>query len=218
MKSAVKRFIAQLRGVLGKAGDNARDLDELPMIRHDYACKKCEKTFTAWDDSARICAYCGSKRVFKVFLTPPAASTGNAARIEKLAEKQLDAAGLSDYSNAHGRIRRTRKTHPSEIAAVAAAKANNLPLTATGPAAAGIDRQITQMREQYRQLGPGGLIKAFGGQGKTVVTSSPRGPGALVQSVVQRGKQIAPLAAMGERIYHPKSKEDGAALKEILKK
>jgi DNA-directed RNA polymerase subunit RPC12/RpoP len=218
MRSAVKRFIARLRGALGKAGDNARIL-ELEMVRHDYACKKCEKTFTAWDDSARICAYCGSKRVFKVFLTPPAASTGNAARIEKLAEKQLNAAGFSDYSNAHGRIRRTRKTHPSEIAAVAAAKANNIPITATGPAGAGINAGIQQMRDQYRQLGPGGVIKAFGGQGaKTTITSSPRGPGALVQTVVQRGKQIAPLAAMGERIYHPKAKEDGAKLKEMLKK
>ena len=102
------------------------------MIRFDYACKKCEKTFTVWSDEARICAYCGSKRVFKVFLTPPAAVTGNAARIDKLAEKQLEAAGLSDYSNANGNIRRTRRTHPSEIAAVAAAKANNIPIE-TGP-------------------------------------------------------------------------------------
>ena len=47
------------------------DIEKTAMaVRHDYACKKCEKTFTAWDDSARICAYCGSKRVFKVFFRP----------------------------------------------------------------------------------------------------------------------------------------------------
>ena len=232
----VKSLVASLRVVLGdptlpawaelaelpndlgsKTGDSARKL-ELEMVRNDYACKKCEKTFTAWSDEARRCAYCGSRRVFKVFLTAPAASTGNAARIDKLAEKQLNAAGLSNYTNAGGTVRRTRRTHPTELAAIAAAKANNLPLTTTGPAAAGLEGGIQKLRDQFRQLGPGGVIKQFGGQGKTVVTQSPRGPGALVQSVVQRGKQIAPLAKMGERIYHPNAKDEGAKLKELMKK
>lgn len=186
------------------------------MIRHDYECRKGHQ-FTLWNTEGLLCPLCGSKKIKKIFLTPPAASTGNAARIDKLAEKQLDAAGLSNYTNAHGTIKRTRRTHPSEIAAVAAAKANNIPLAATGPAR-GLEGKIQQMREQYRTLGANGVIKQFGGQGKTMVTSSPRGPGALVQSVVQRGKQLAPLAAMGERIYHPKAKEDGAALKEMMKK
>src|SRR6266576_1952203 len=110
------------------------------MVRFDFACKKCEKTFTVWSDEARICPYCASKRVFKVFLTAPAAVTGKAAQIDKLAEQQLDAAGLSNYTNAGGTIRRTRKTHPTEIAAQAAAKAHNIPLTTTtGPMAKGLD-------------------------------------------------------------------------------
>ena len=187
------------------------------MVRHDYACKKCEKTFTAWSDEACFCPHCRSKRVFKVFLTPPAASTGRAARIDKLAERQLDAAGLSNYTNVGGAPRRTRRTHPTEIAAVAAAKANNIPIQ-TGPAQGGIDAKVQQMRDQYRQMGAGGLIKAFGGQGKTRVTSSPRGPGQLVNQIVQQGRQVAPLASVGQRIYHPQGKEDSAKLKSMLGK
>ena len=177
------------------------------MIRHDYACKKCEKTFTAWDDSARICAYCGSRRVFKVFLTPPAASTGNAARIDKLAEKQLDAAGLSNYTNAGGSIRRTRRTHPTELAAIAAAKAGNIPIE-TGPSGRVMSQPIPMNHP---------LVQGIAARGKGHVTHNPQGSGALVHSVIERGKQVAPLMAH-ERIYHPKAKEDGVAVKELMKK
>lgn len=187
------------------------------MVRHDWACKKCEKTFTAWDDDARCCAYCGSKKVFKVFLTPPAASTGRAARIEKLAEKQLDAAGLSNYTNVGGTPRRTRRTHPSEIAAIAAAKAHNIQIPPTGPQS-GLEANIARMRDQYRGMGAGGLIKAFGGQGKTTVTTNPRGSGALVDNIVKRARQVAPLASMGQRIFHPNAKEESANLKSLLGK
>ena len=187
------------------------------MVRHDYACKKCDKTFVAWDDEARFCPHCRSKRVFKVFLTPPAASTGRASRIDKLAERQLDAAGLSNYTNVGGAPRRTRRTHPTEIAAVAAAKANNIPIQ-TGPAKGGIEAKVQQMREQYKAMGAQGLIKSFGGQGKTQVTDSPRGPGALVNSIVKRGRQVAPLASMGQRIYHPEGKADSAKLQSLLGK
>ena len=205
---AVQQFFARFRGV-GGSGTNARMLEPAMAVRHDYACKKCEKTFTAWDDSARVCAYCGSKRVFKVFLTPPAASTGNAARIDKLAEKQLDAAGLSNYTNAGGSFRRSRRTHPSQIAAVAAAKANNLPFSIeTGPAG----RPMSQPLPMNNPLAQGSAAR-----GKGHVTYSPQGSGALVQNVIQTGKRISPLTAH-ERIYHPKAIEDGAAVKELMKK
>lgn len=187
------------------------------MVRNDYECSKCDHGFIAWSDDAKFCPHCGSKRIKKVFLTPPAASTGRAAKIEKLAEKQLDAAGLSNYTNVGGTPRRTRRTHPTEIAAQAAAKSANIPIQ-TGPATGGIEAKVQQMREQYRSMGAQGLIKQFGGQGKTTLTSSPRGPGQLVNQIVQRGRQLAPLASMGQRIYSPTAKEDSAKLKQIMGK
>lgn len=187
------------------------------MVRLDVACKRCEKTFVAWSDDAKKCPYCGSKRVFKVFLTPIATSTGRAARIEKLAEKQLDAAGLSNYTNVGGTPRRTRKTDPKALEAQAAAKAANIAIPPTGPQT-GLDARIAQMREQYKSMGANGLIKSFGGQGKTQITSTPRGSGALVNQIVQRGRQIAPLASMGQRIYSPTAKEDSAKLTKLMGK
>ena len=181
------------------------------MIRHDFACKKCEKTFTAWDDEARRCAYCGSKRVFKVFLTPIATSTGNAARIDKLAEKQLEAAGLSNYTNAGGSIRRTRKTHPSEIAAVAAAKANNVPFPiVTGPAG----RPISQPLQINHPM-----VQAITARGKGHVTQNPRGTGAIVNHLIHQARQQTPLERMtGERRYHKDSNEEMAIVKSLMKK
>lgn len=190
------------------------------MVRFDYACKKCEKTFTVWSDEAKRCAYCGSLRVFKVFLTPPAAVTGKASDLDKLAEKQLEAAGLSNYTNVGGAIKRTRRTHPTEIAAIAAAKAHNIPIAPpTGPQTpTAMEANIQRMRENFRGMGANGLIKAAGGTGKTVITPTPRGPGALVNEIVHGARRTIPLAAMGQRILHPKSKEDSAQLKSLLGK
>lgn len=189
----------------------------MDMVRFDFACKKCEKTFVVWSDEAKVCAYCGSKRVFKVILTPTAISTGGASRIDKLAEKQLEAAGLSNYTNAGGSIRRTRKTDPKALEAVAVAKAHNIPIPPTGPQS-GLEANIERMRAQFRGLGADGYIKAAGGKGKTVVTQTPRGPGALVNGIVQRARQVVPLAAMGERIVSPNAKEETAKLKSLLGK
>ena len=178
------------------------------MVRFGYECRKGHQ-FTLWNTEALLCPLCASKKIKKIFLTPPAASTGNAARIDKLAEKQLDAAGLSNYTNAGGSIRRTRRTHPSQIAAVAAAKANNLPFSIeTGPAG----RPISQPLPMNNPLAQG-----IAARGKGHVTYNPQGSGALVQNVIQTGKRISPLTAH-ERIYHPKAKEDGAAVKELMKK
>lgn len=189
----------------------------MDMVRHDYACKKCEKTFVVWSDEARRCAYCGSSRVFKVFLTPTAISTGNAAKIDNLAEKQLEAAGLSNYTNAGGSIRRTRKTSPIALEAVAAAKANNIPIV-TGPQS-GVEKNIELMRQQFKSLGAQGFIKSAGATGnKTVITETPRGSGALVKNIVQTARQTIPLSSMGQRILHPKAKEDSAQLKQLLGK
>jgi len=186
-------------------------------VRHDMACKKCEKTFVIWSDDPQFCPLCRSKRIFKVFLTPPAVSTGNVARIENLAEQQINAAGLSNYTNVGGTPRRTRRTDPKQLEAIAAAKANNIPME-TGPAMRGIDQRIQQMREQYKKIGATGVIQSMGGQGKTQVTSNPRGPGALVNGVLQRAKQVAPLARMGERIYAKDAKEESAKLAALMKR
>jgi DNA-directed RNA polymerase subunit RPC12/RpoP len=193
-----------------KTGKPARIL-ELEMIRFDYACKKCEKTFTVWSDEARICAYCGSKRVFKVFLTPPAAVTGNAARIDKLAERQLEAAGLSNYTNAGGTIRRTRKTHPSELAAVAAAKAHNVPFEiVTGPQGRPLTQPLTVNNP---------IAQAIAARGKGQVTHNPRGSGALVKQVMDRARVINPLDKMtGERRYHKDAKQDVAIVQSLMGK
>src|SRR5574341_850151 len=126
------------------------------IVRFDYACKKCEKTFVVWSDEAKVCPLCASKRVFKVFLTPIAISTGNSARIDKLAEKQLEAAGLSNYTNAGGSIRLTRKTDPKALEAIAAAKANNIPIPSTGPQAGleanVLDRKSTRLNSSHQLI------------------------------------------------------------------
>ena len=192
------------------------------MVRFDFACKKCEKTFVVWSDDARRCAYCGSKRVFKVFLTPTAISTGSASKIDALAEKQLDAAGLSNFTNVGGTPRRTRKTDPKALEAVAVAKANNIPIPATGPQpSSAMAANIEKMRAQFKNLGANGFIKAAGGVGnKTVVTQNPRGPGALVNGIVQGARQTMPLSRMGSR-YEPlpgRAKEDSEKLQSLLRK
>jgi DNA-directed RNA polymerase subunit RPC12/RpoP len=184
------------------------------MVRHDYACKKCEKTFVAWSDEARFCPHCRSKRVFKVFLTPTAFNSGTPAKIEKLAEKQLDAMGLSNYTNVGGTPKTTRKTHPTEIAAVAAAKAANVPFDMRAPIRTGPALSPAMPI-------PGSLrnaVQSFNNTAKGFVTHQPKGPGALVNNLMQRGRQVAPLASRGERIYHANSKEDSAKLKSMMGK
>jgi DNA-directed RNA polymerase subunit RPC12/RpoP len=181
------------------------------MVRFDFACKHCEKTFTVWSDEAKLCAYCGSKRVFKVFLTPTAHSTGRDARIAKLAEKQLDAAGLSNYTNAGGSIRRTRKTDPKMLEAEAAAKANNVPFDPRGPIRTG-----PAMSRSVPIQVP--LAAAITSRGKGQITPAPKGTGALVDGLMQRGRVVDPLWKRGERITSPAPKEDAAKLKSLMGK
>jgi DNA-directed RNA polymerase subunit RPC12/RpoP len=182
------------------------------LVRFDYACKKCEKTFTIWSDDALACPLCRSKRVFKIFLTPPAASTGNAAAVDKLAEHQLEAAGLSNYTNAGGTIRRTRKTDPKQLEAVAAAKSANVPFDmrapiVTGPAPKG-NIPIPQVAR---------LAQSFN-QGKSKVTSNPRGQGALVNNVLQRGRQLNPLSARTIYRTHADAKNDMVKVQSLIKR
>ncbi len=189
------------------------------MVRFDFACKKCEKMFVVWSDEAKRCAYCGSKRVFKVFLTPTAISTGTASKIDNLAEKQLEAAGLSNFTNVGGTIKRTRKTDPKALEAVAVAKAHNIPIT-TGPQT-GLEKNVELMRQQFKAIGAQGFIKQAGATGnKTVVTQNPRGTGALVQNIVQNARQTIPLSRLGPR-YEPlpgRAKEDSEQLNKLLRK
>lgn len=193
------------------------------MVRFDFACKKCEGTFTLWSDAAKCCPSCGSKRVFKIFLTAPAFSTGRGAAIEKLAEQQLDAAGLSNFTNRGGIPKRTRRADRAQALAVAQAKRLNMPYNpnapiTTGPAAAGLEQKVEVLRKQYRDLGAQGVIKSFGGEGKTRITNDPRGPGAVVNQVVQRARQIAPLSRMGERIYHKEAKGEVERVQSLMGK
>ncbi len=184
------------------------------MVRIDLACKKCEKTFTVWSDDAKICAYCGSKRVFKVFLTPTAFNTGTPAKIEKLAEQQINAAGLSNFTNVGGTPRRTRKTDPKALEAVAAAKAANVPFDMRGPIQTGpaLSPQMP-VPSNLRHA-----VQSFNNTTKGFVTHNPKGPGQLVHQLMQRGRQLAPLATRGERIYHANAKEDSVKLKSMMGK
>jgi NAD(P)H-dependent flavin oxidoreductase YrpB (nitropropane dioxygenase family) len=139
-----------------------------------------------------------------------------------LAEKQLDAAGLSNFTNVGGTPRRTRKTDPKALEAVAVAKANNIPIPATGPQPnSAMAANIEKMRAQFKNLGANGFIKAAGGVGnKTVVTQNPRGPGALVNGIVHGARQTMPLSRMGSR-YEPlpgRAKEDSEKLQSLLRK
>jgi DNA-directed RNA polymerase subunit RPC12/RpoP len=183
----------------------------IDMVRFDFACKKCEKTFTVWSDEAKVCPYCCSKRVFKVFLTPTAYSTGKASRVDNLAERQLDAAGLSNYTNVGGTIRRTRKTDPKELEALAAAKANNLPFDPRQPITTG----PAVPRTMPGQIPLAQDIKS---RGKGHITPTPKGPGALVEGLMQRGRVVDPLWRRGERINSPSAKEDAAKLNKLLGK
>ena len=182
------------------------------MVRFDMACKKCEKTFVLWSDEGKVCAYCGSKRIFKVFLTPPAAVTGEAARIDKLAEKQIDAAGLSNYTNAQGTIRRTRKTDPKQIEAMAAAKAANVPFQIqTGPN--GVMSQATTPANV-----PVGLGRAIASRGKGEVTHAPKGTGAVVNNLMQTGRRFSPLSGpIAYRLPKDGGKDDSAKLKSLMR-
>lgn len=179
------------------------------MIRFDMACKRCEKTFVVWSDEARVCAYCGSKRVFKVFLTPPSINSGNGSEIEKLAEKQLDAAGLSNYTNAGGTIRRERKTDPKMLEAIAAAKKHNVPFEMkTGPNGA-VTQSATPMNV------PVGLGRQIATRGKGQITHQPKGTGAVVQNLMQTGRRFNPLKGP-YRIPKDGGKDDGAKLKSMI--
>jgi len=138
-------------------------------------------------------------------------STGNAAKIDKLAEKQLDAAGLSNYTNAGGSIRRTRRTHPSEIAAVAAAKANNIPFEiVTGPQGRPLTQPLTVNNP---------IAQAIAARGKGHVTQNPKGSGAVLQQVMEQGKKLSPLDKMtGERRYHKDAAAEMALVKSLMRK
>lgn len=189
------------------------------MVRHDFACKKCEGTFTIWSDSAKVCPLCGSKRIFKVFLTPTAFNTGNPAKIEKLAEQQLEAAGLSNYSNAGGTIRRTRKTNPAQLQAERTARANNLPIV-TGPAGR-LNNGVKAVNDFWVKQGANGVIQRFGGHGETRITTTPRGPGELVSHLMNTGGGIRnaglnPYTRPIDRLYKPDHKDESAKLKAMM--
>jgi hypothetical protein len=181
------------------------------VVRHDYECRKGHQ-FTLWNTEGLLCPLCGSKKIKKIFLTPPGISTGNAQRVDELAEKQLEAAGLSNYTNANGTIRRTRKTDPKQLEAVAAAKATNTPFDmrapiVTGPAPRG-NIPIPQVAR---------LAQSFN-QGKSKVTSNPRGQGALVNNVLQRGKQLNPLSARTIYRNHADAKNDMVKVQSLIKR
>ena len=59
------------------------------------------------------------------------------------------------------------------------------------------------------------MAQGIAARGKGFVTQNPKGSGALVQNVIQRGKS---LTVPTERIYHENSKEDGAIIKEMMRK
>lgn len=179
------------------------------MIRFDYACKKCEKTFVVWSDEARRCAYCGSKRVFKVFLTAPSINTGNPAEIEKLAERQLEAAGLSNYTNANGTIRRERKTDPKMIEAIAAAKKYNVPFQ-TGP-----NGTLQSAAAPPTQI-PVALGREIAARGKAKLTMRPRGTGALTSNIIERGKRFDPYRNGPYRLPKDGGTEDLTTVQKMI--
>lgn len=183
-------------------------------IRFDFACKKCETTFTVWSDAAKCCPACGSKRVFKVFLTPPAASTGNAAAIDKLAEAQIDAAGLSNYTNQNGNIRRTRKTDPKHLEAIAAAKRHNVPYEKTPIVTQPNGAFVT--RGQAPQQVPVGLGRQIASRGKGTITHNPKGTGAIVSGLMQSGRKFSPLNGP-YRLPKDGGRDDSVKLKAMIK-
>lgn len=186
---------------------------ENKMVRFDFACKKCEKTFTVWSDEARRCAYCGSTRVFKIFLTPPAALTGEPARIDKLAEQQIAAAGLSNYTNAHGAIKRTRATDPKLLEAQAAAKKANVPFEIkTGPSGT-LATQATAPQQVPVALG-----REVASRGKGHVTHMPKGSGALVDGLMNRAKSVFNPLRGPYRLPKDGGREDSAKLQSMLKR
>lgn len=183
------------------------------MVRHDYACKRCEKTFVLWSDDGRVCPHCASRRVFKVILTPIATSTGNAAKLDKLAEKQIEAAGLSNYSNAGGTIRRTRKTDPKLLEAVAAAKAANIPIQT------GANGRIqSTAASPVRVQNP--IAQQIAARGKGHVTTNPKGPGAVVNQLMQTGRRAFNLNHLTQERRYPTDggKADVAKLASLLRK
>jgi len=178
------------------------------MMRFDFACKRCEKQFILWSDDGKVCPHCGSKRIMKIFITAPAFSTGIGAAADKLAEQQLDAAGLSNVTNYGGQIVRTRKTDPKAIEAERVAKANNIPIV-TAPA--GKVATTPALRQQIP------LARQLMARGKAHITHAPKGQGAMVANLMETGRTIDPLGRRSERILPAdKGASDSATLKNLL--
>ncbi len=181
------------------------------MLRFDYECRKGHQ-FTLWNTEGLLCPLCGSRKIKKIFLTPPAAVTGEAARIDKLAEKQIEAAGLSNYTNAQGAIRRTRKTDPKLLEAVTAAKAANVPFEIkTGPN--GLVSQATAPSNV-----PIGLARQITARGKGMVTHQPKGTGALVGNLMSNAKRAFNPLNGAYRLPKDGGRDDSAKLQSMLKR
>lgn len=72
-------------------------------LRFDWECETCEAIFEQWDNN-RVCTYCGSKKIHKVFITPPGKLSKSTKFMDSTMQSLIQANGMTDYQNDPSRI------------------------------------------------------------------------------------------------------------------
>lgn len=67
-------------------------------LRFDWECETCEAIFEQWDNN-RVCTYCGSKKIHKVFITPPGKLSKSTKFMDSTMHTLVAANGMTDYQN-----------------------------------------------------------------------------------------------------------------------
>lgn len=68
------------------------------MPRFDYECQECQAIFEEWDDDP-ACKHCGSKKIIKVFITPPATKSVRTKNMDDTIHNLVSAHGMTDFQN-----------------------------------------------------------------------------------------------------------------------
>jgi len=125
-------------------------------VRYDFECQSGHQ-FTLWSDDARMCPTCGNEFLKRVFLTPPAATTGKANQIEKLVQRELSARGISNIQSRgegeHAKL--TYASTPESLASEMVTK--EFPQL---PQINGIQKVMSNVTARWAGVGAQGVIRS----------------------------------------------------------
>lgn len=68
------------------------------MPLFDWECKECQAIFEEWDEDPK-CKHCGSKKIVKVFITPPGTKSVRTKNMDDTMRDLVAAHGMTDYQN-----------------------------------------------------------------------------------------------------------------------